>query len=163
MRRLARLAMCLGVIVVPAQAFAQQSVNLFIGGFNPRSEDARGTDDVLFANLGNLTFNIKDFNGATFGGEWLIGLGDLFDAGLGIGFYQRTVPSVYTRLVNSDGSEIEQSLKLRTVPFAATIRFLPLGHRAVVQPYVGGGVGVMWWRYSETGQWVDTRDNSIFR
>ena len=33
---------------------------------------------------------MKDFNSATVGGEWLVGLSDLFDAGLGIGFYQNT-------------------------------------------------------------------------
>jgi hypothetical protein len=45
------------------------------------------------------------------------------------------------------------------VPFSATVRFLPLGHDNPVQPYVGAGVGVFAWRYSETGQFVDTSDN----
>jgi len=145
---------------------AQQSVNFYIGGFNPRSLDARGSDDVLFNNRlvlnDPLLFDIKDLNGVTFGGEWLVGLGDFFDAGLGIGFYQRTAPSVYAHLVNTDGSEIAQDLKLRIVPFTATIRFLPLGHKAPIRPYVGGGVGVFAWRYSETGQFVDPVDKSVF-
>src|SRR5712692_2712682 len=145
---------------------AQQSVNFYIGGFNPRSLDARGSDDVLFNNRlvlnDPLLFDIKDLNGVTFGGEWLVGLGDFFDAGLGIGFYQRTAPSVYAHLVNTDGSEIAQDLKLRIVPFTATIRFLPLGHKAPIRSYVGGGVGVFAWRYSETGQFVDPVDKSVF-
>src|SRR5262249_15170039 len=55
-----------------------------------------------------------------------------------------------------------QDLKLRIVPITATVRLLPLGHHAPVRPYVGAGVGIFAWRYSETGQFVDPFDNSIF-
>jgi hypothetical protein len=106
-------------------------------------------------------FNISDFNSATFGGEYLVGLGDKFEAGLGINYQQKSVPSIYADIINTNGSEIEQTLKLRIVPFTATVRFLPLGHGSV-QPYVGGGVGVFGFRYSETGEFVDAK-NVIFR
>src|SRR5436190_1722551 len=99
---------------------------------------------VLFA--ASPTYAQQSIN--FYGGGYLVGLGHWFDAGLGVGFYQHTVPSVYRSLVNdANGSEIEQDLKLRIVPFAATVRFLPLGH-APVQPYVGAGVGLLRWRYS---------------
>ena len=120
------------------------------------------SNDVLVRNLDFLAFKIGDFTGGTFGGEYLVGLGHWFDAGLGVGVYQRTVPSVYRSQVNANGSEIEQDLKLRIVPFTATVRFLPLGH-APVQPYVGAGVGLLRWRYSESGEFVDAADGSIFR
>src|SRR5205823_3937552 len=107
-----------GVVAAPP-ASAQQAVNFYVGSFHPRGFDARGTDDVLFQNSRFLTFDVEDFRSATFGGEWLIGLTDLFDAGLGIGFYQNTTPAVYTNLVNSNNTEIEQDLKLRIVPFTA--------------------------------------------
>jgi hypothetical protein len=42
------------------------------------------------------------------------------------------------------------------------VRFLPVGH-GTVEPYVGVGVGVFNWRWSESGEFVDTSDNSIFR
>src|SRR5204863_46558 len=83
--------------------------------------------------------------------------GNNFEAGLGIGFQQRSVPSVYQDVVNSDGSEIEQTLKLRVIPFSATVRFLPLGRHTAIEPYIGAGVGVFRFHYSETGQWVDRR------
>jgi hypothetical protein len=156
-----------GVIDTRPAAAQQQTVNFYIGGFVPRDFDARGTNDVLFANTAqgkySLLFDMKDFHGVTFGGEWLVGLGDLFDAGLGIGFYQRTAPAIYENLTKDNGSEIEQDLKLRIVPFTATVRFLPLGHHAPIRPYIGGGVGVMSWRYSETGEFVDSNDDSTFR
>jgi hypothetical protein len=153
-------ALVLGFIATPS-ASAQQSVNLYLGGFVPRSLDARPDDDVLVNDQNFLDFRVSDFNGATFGGEYLVGLGDFLEGGLGIGYYQRTVPSVYLLQVNENGSEISQDLKLRVVPFTATVRFLPLGHHAPIQPYIGAGVGVLRYRYSETGQFVDS-DNSIF-
>ena len=64
--------------------------------------------------------------------------------------------------MKSNGSEIEQELRLRMVPAALTFRVLPLGQDRGFQPYLGGGLGVISWRYSESGQFVDTRDNSIF-
>lgn len=151
----------LGFVGTPV-ASAQQQVSFSIGGFSPRSEDARTTGDVLVNNLDFLAFNLKDFSGPIVGAEWLTALGDKFDAGLGVGFYQRSVPTVYNDFVNTNGTEIEQTLKLRVIPFSATVRFLPMGHHNGVEPYIGAGVGVLSYRYSETGQFLAT-DNSIFR
>ena len=172
MRRFARIglkscaaagvaALTLGLLATPT-ASAQQSFNFSIGGFTPRAEDARSPDDVLVNNLDFLAFNIKDFNSVAVGGEYLAGLGDIFEAGLGVGFQTRTVPTVYLNFVNANGTEIEQELKLRVIPVTATIRLLPLGHHASVVPYLGGGVGIFNWRYTETGQFLAT-DNTIFR
>lgn|SRR5687767_2462402 len=154
-------------LVAPSPAAAQQSFNFYLGGFTPSSEDARSrsggrSDDVLVNNLDFLSFNIKDFNNVTVGGEWLVALGDRAEAGIGLGIYSKSVPSVYADLVNEDLSEIEQDLKLRIVPFTATFRFLPLGRESGVQPYIGAGVGLYRWRYTESGEFVDF-DSSIFR
>lgn len=151
----------LGFIGTPP-ASAQQQLSFSIGGFSPRAEDGRPSGDVLVNNLDFLAFDIKDFSGPLFGAEYLTALGDKFDAGLGVGYYQRTVPTVYNEFVNANGTEIEQDLKLRIVPFTATVRFLPMGHDNGVEPYIGAGVGVLSYRYSETGEFLAT-DRSIFR
>ncbi len=143
-------------------ASAQQQISFSVGGFSPRSVDARAPGDVLVNNLDFLAFRVSDFSGPLFGAEYLAGLGDHFDAGLGVGFYQRTVPTVYSEFTNSNGTEIEQDLKLRVVPFTATVRWLPMGHHNGVEPYIGAGVGVFNYRYSESGQFLAT-DRSIFR
>jgi opacity protein-like surface antigen len=108
-----------------------------------------------------LLFEIKDFNGVHVGGEYLIGFGRI-EAGVGLGYTQRTVPTIYAHLTHSDGSEIEQDLKLRTIPVTFTARFLPLGRGAVVEPYIGAGIAAIRWKYSEVGEFVDAADNSIF-
>jgi outer membrane protein W len=148
--------------VASAQAQTTQAVNLGVGWFMVRGEDARD-NDVLIEDLQSLAFEVKDFNGPLVNGEWLIGFGDRIELGLGAGFYQRTVPSVYADVVDSDGTEIEQDLKLRIVPVSATVRFLPFGGPGDFQPYVGGGVSLLNWKYSEVGEFVDFSDNSIFQ
>ena len=171
MRRLfMRLAVAVAVVFVAGfiavpDASAQQSVNVYIGGFTPRALDARADDDVIvqngiFLSTANRTrgIDVGQFNHVTVGGEWLFGVTRIVEGGLGLGFYQRSVPTVYTDLVNTNGTDIEQNLKLRIVPFTATLRLLPFGNDAAVQPYIGAGVGVYRWRYSETGQFVDFQD-----
>ncbi len=146
-------------LAAPPAAKADQVVNFTIGYFAVRAADARVAGDVLIVDRNDLTFNIGDFSGATVGGEWLFGLNDFMEAGAGIGYYQRTVPSFYTNLVNADGTDIIQDLKLRIVPISATVRFFPISRRGPIQPYVGAGVGIFLWRYSETGQFVDANNN----
>jgi hypothetical protein len=150
------------LLVTAQSAHAQQTVNFTIGYFTPHGFDARVSGDVLVADRNVQTFDIKDFNGPSIGGEWLIPLGNFLEAGAGVSFTRRTVPSVYTRLVNANGTEIRQDLRLRTVPIDLTFRVLPLGQHIGFQPYIGGGLGIVNWRYSEFGQFVDTTDNSIF-
>ena len=163
MRRLFLAGLMVAAIMTPSIASAQQSLNFSVGGFVPRGEDGRDNTDVLVNNLDFLAFNIKDFDGVTFGAEWLTGLGHNFEAGFGAGYYSQSVPAVYLDFVNTNGTEIEQDIKLRVVPFTATVRFLPLGHRRNgIQPYIGGGVGVFAWHYSETGDFLAT-DRTIFR
>jgi hypothetical protein len=152
------------LLAVAGTASAQQTVNFNVGYFAVRGQDARtgaactncGRDvDVLIADHDFLTFDFKDFNGATIGGEWLVPLGTFAEAGAGLSFSRRTVPSVYTDFINADGSEIDQNLRLRLLPVDFTIRLLPLGQRSPFQPYVGAGVSVINWRYSEFGDFID--------
>ena len=158
-------------ILAPSAAQAQirqvstsdhtQAIGFTLGGFFPKGLDSRDADDVLLHDQADLVFNIGDFKGVSVSGEWLFALGDFVEAGVGAGFYQRTVPSVYKEFTHDSGNEIEQDLKLRVVPVTATVRFLPIG-RGSVEPYVGVGIGAFNWRYSEVGEFVDTSDSSIF-
>ena len=72
------------------------------------------------------------------------------------------MPAIYDEWINEDGSEIEQELRLRIMPLTAVVKILPLGARRAIQPYVGGGLGVYFWRYSETGEFLAT-DGNLFR
>jgi hypothetical protein len=158
-------AATIGFSAVPAAA--QQTLNFSLGYFTVRGEDARVEGDILTEHLGadaELVYEMDDFNGLSIGGEWLVPIGQYLEAGAGASFTRRTVPSVYNDFTHDDGSEIEQDLRLRLVPVALTIRVLPLGQRSGVQPYFGAGLGIINWRYSETGEFIDfARGGAIFR
>lgn len=156
---LAAVSLVAAFIATPS-ASAQQSVNFFVGGFVPTSLDARGdlvgnkSTDVIARDQDVFAFRFDRFKAATVGGEYLFPLGNFFEAGAGIGFYQRTVPAVDKDFVDSSGNNIGMNMQLRIVPFNATFRVLPLGHNGGFEPYFGAGVGVFGWRYSETGDFV---------
>lgn len=162
-KMLVSAAMFVVCVWASPSAYAQQSLALGVGHFALRGADTRVVDDVLLENLNVFAFDLRDFNNGTVSGDWLIGAGDYFEAGIGVGFYQRTVPSVYLDFVDNDGAEIFQEFKLRVVPLTATIRVLPFGRHAAVQPYFGAGIGAFNWRYSEVGEFIDFDTFDIFR
>ena len=141
--------------VASAQDLGRQTVNFTLGYFTPFGFDARDDDDVLLANSAFLLFDIDDFHGASVGGEWLFPLARHIEGGIGVSFTSQTVHSVYADFVDSDGTEIDQDLHLRLTPIAFTVRLIPVSPRSPFQPYVGGGVGLINWRYSERGEFVD--------
>jgi len=161
MLRLRRLAWSFSVVglvaafLAPRDAAAQQSINLYLGGFVPHGLGDRGVDDVFVQNSNTLAYDFGRFKGVTGGAEYLVALGNLFDAGLGVGYYAQTVTATDRDFVYPDGSEVLADLRLRIVPITATVRFLPLGHHDAIVPYVGGGVGIYNWHYSEVGDFVD--------
>ena len=155
-RLVATAAAALLVVLAAADsASAQQALNISVGYFAITGEDGRVDDDVLVANRELFLFDFSDFNSAAIGAEWLAPIGEFLEASAGVALTSQTVPTIYEHFVQPDGREIEQDLRLRIVPITATLRVLPLGRHAVVQPYVGGGIGIFNWRYSETGDFID--------
>lgn len=162
--------MALVILLAPAAADAQirqvgtsssdgnSTVNFSIGYFALKGLESRVAEDVLLNNLQNthpLLFEVKDFNSVTFGAEYLLGLGSNFEAGVGVGYSQRTVPTVYADLTRPGDVEIEQELKLRQVPVSFTGRVLLLPRGSSVEPYIGAGIVAIRYRYSEVGDFVD--------
>jgi hypothetical protein len=141
--------------VASAQGLGRQTVNFTLGYFTPLGPDARDDDDVLNANSTFLLFDVDDFNGASVGGEWLFPLARHIEGGIGVSFSSQTVPSIYQDFVDPDGTEVDQDLRLRMVPLAFTLRLVPVDPRSPVQPFIGAGVGLVSWRYSEIGEFID--------
>ena len=174
--RIASVILAFVILLAPAAASAQirqvntssstgnSTVNFTIGYFGLKGLESRVPDDVLLNNLLNqhpLLFEIKDFNSAVVGGEYLFGIGRHFEAGVGVAFSQRTVPTVYADLTRPGDVEIEQELKLRQVPVTFTGRVLLLPRGSAVEPYVGGGLIAIRYRYSEVGDFI-APDLTIF-
>jgi hypothetical protein len=141
----------------------QQTVNFTIGGFVPHGLDSRVGGDVLTANSTFLVFDLDEFNSVSVGGEWLFPIGRFVEGGAGVSFTHATVPTVYRCCVDNAGFEIEQDLKLRRTPIDLTLRVLPLSASSPVQVYFGGGISLISWRYTETGDFIDfNNDGQVF-
>jgi hypothetical protein len=143
------------------------------GGFIPKGQDGRVAGDVL-----NETFGFRNgfrtlfddvgekdpihlFAGPSINGEVLFGLGDFVEAGVGVGYYTKTRDSFYTDFTDLDGTDIEQSTRLRIVPLSVTVRAFPIGRTTPVQPYVGGGINFYRWQYREDGEFIDFSDDTL--
>ena len=171
-----RRTVLVSTLLVAALAAAPQPASadtLFggtFGGFFPRGEDGRATGDVLSETFGfrngfrTLWDDVGDkdpiklFSGPSINGEVLFGLGDFVEAGVGVGYYAKERDSFYTDFTDTDGTDIEQSTRLRIVPLSVTARVFPIGRTTPVQPYVGGGVNFYRWQYREQGEFIDFSD-----
>ena len=142
-------------------ALAQQTVNLSLGYSMMRT--GRVATDILLIEHHDLAFEFRAFNVPAIGVEWLVPIGNHLEGGLGASFSRDTVPTVHVGVVNSDGSAIPRELRLRQMPLALTFRFLPLGQSYRVQPYIGGGLAVISWRFSESGDFATSSRRTIFR
>src|SRR5580704_17005420 len=91
------VALVLGFIATP-NASAQQSFDLYLGGFQLGSYGARGPYDAIgqdaaslstlnTLNAGGSGIDLGQFTGVTGGGEWLVRLNRNVEVGLGLGFY----------------------------------------------------------------------------
>jgi opacity protein-like surface antigen len=162
-------------LAAPASAQVVHSLTLGLGVFMPRGMDSRVAGDTLVANLtqplipgtdppstGSLDFAINDFRSVPLFGEWGIGLGDHFEIAIGSGYQTKKVASRYRDLVNGpEELEIEQDLRLRVIPVTGIARVL-FGRMGGFQPYVGGGIAILNFRYSESGEFVDTTTFEVF-
>ncbi len=157
----------------PPTASADTLFGGTFGGFFPKGEDGRTSGDVLaetfgvrngFRTLWDDTGDrepIKLFSGPAVNGEVLFGLGDFVEAGVGIGYYSKERDSFYTDFEDLDGTDIEQSTRLRIVPLSVTVRAFPIGRTTPVQPYVGGGINFYRWQYREVGEFIDFSDPTL--
>jgi hypothetical protein len=162
------------VVATPASAQVVQSVQVGVGGFFPAGINSRDNDDVLLRNyLGEalpgrpsvtdaLAFEMRDFRSAHLTGEWNVTVGDRIELGIGTGFYRKTVPTVYYDLEDDRGRDISQELSLRIAPITGVVRFMPFGRAGQAQPYVGAGVSLLNFRYSEDGDFVDGDTLDVF-
>ena len=152
------------VLACSSSALAQDAVfGANIGGFLGMAEESRASDDVLRQNLSFLDFDLADFNGVSVGGDFAVSLGSFVEVGAGLNYYQRSVPTVYSRFVDEDGTEIESDMKLRNIPISFTAKVFPLTRDGGFQPYIGGGVQINRWRYTEVGEFLDFSNGEIFR
>jgi hypothetical protein len=149
--------------VVAQDAWKRQSQELqFRGGwFFPT-----GNSDFWDENEQVFTIETGDFDDFIFGVTLLTPVNNHVEVGFNVDFYDDGVVSEYRDFTDSNGFPILHDSKLDVVPMTVDFRILPGGrtseHRSrgrYIQRkpavYFGGGVGVSYWKYEESGDFID--------
>lgn len=144
-----------GLAVAPGQA-AAGGLDLRAGAFFPRA------DSNLFDDVNELfTADKEDWRGFTGGAEFSLGLADHVELGFHIDGYSRTLDTTYRDFTRPSGREIEQTLKLTTVPVGASLRFVANPTRGAFTPYAAVGADVVFYEYEEFGDFIDFFDDDL--
>ena len=133
-------------------AYAQQALSLNVGALFLENDVLRKTPALYALDTG-------DFTGVTVGAEWLTAVGRHIEVGVGIDHYSDRVPRYH---LDFDSDKITQDFLLRVTPVTFTVRFVGFGMDAPLQPYIGGGIGVLNWRYGEEAERLDYRTGGTY-
>lgn len=142
------LSLLVSLLALAGRAEAQQVIGVSVGTFTVASESSRSTGDVIRANTEFQTFDVGDFNNLVVGGDWMLAFGEYLEAGAGFEFYQKSVSGTQPMPESSEAS-LALDMTVRTISVPITARVFPLTRSTRVQPYVGGGVSIHFWRYAE--------------
>ena len=120
----------------------------------------------------DFTIDRRDFDSPYIGGEIAVRLSERWDIGLSLGFQKSSIDSEYREFIGADDLPILQVTELRQVPAVASLKFYPfdrgrsLGRFAwiprTVAPFVGAGVGVVSYRFEQSGEFIDFETNDIY-
>ncbi|NJD09268.1 MAG: hypothetical protein FIB01_02110 [Gemmatimonadetes bacterium] len=167
-----------GALVLPAAAQAQEGfrfrepsvqLSLRFGADLPRVS-GRLFDDMR----DRLTLDAGNFAAENLGADVLFRVAPMLDLGIGLDYAESTAESEYRDFTFDDAQEspIQQVTKLRRVPLNALLRVYPAGRGESLAryawvpkrfvPFVGGGLGVLWYRLEQEGHFVDEDTYDIF-
>lgn len=178
-RLAATLALILGLAGLTTSAHAQIAGDGFLfkqpaGSLTLRGGLARAdaASDIFAFTTRELTLDRGDFNGPAIAAEIAVRLSNRFDFTLGAGFSLAKASSEFRDWVDTDDQPIEQTTKFQRVPLTAGLKayLTPRGRTigsfawlpARWAPYVGAGAGIVWYRFSQKGEFVDYQSLDIF-
>ncbi len=141
-----------GTVLLASSAWAD-SLSVRLGVFVPR-----GQSDIWDLNRRETTLTTGQMVGGTLGVGYDLFAGRWLNAAVAVSFYERDRDVEDRDYVYPDGTPIVRTIQLRIVPLEASLKFLPLGrNRRGAIPYVGAGLGIYFWQYAETGDFVFNR------
>lgn len=175
----ALLFLLLAPVTIASTASAQSSGSDYLFRRPAASIEVRG--GIASPSLGSqlfsfvqevLTLDRGDFRGFTGGAGVNASVGDRTTVGLDFTYHRRSTGSEYRDWVEDDGSPIVQTSSLIRAPILAKARvyLLPRGRTVgsfawipeSYAPYLGAGAGLMWHRFTQSGDFVDIADSTIY-
>jgi hypothetical protein len=160
-------------LILPFAADARaQGLDLRIGGFLPRLRDcgipsSQPAEYTLFQDVCELYVPINEggfdtaFDGVYGGGEYNHVIMKNVELAVHFDYYQETVDTFYRDYERPDGTNIFQSLRLRSAPLGVSLRFVPTSKRVKIAPFVGGGIDAVFYQYEEFGDFIDFFDPDL--
>ena len=161
-----------GLAAASPPARAQDSGNGFLfqpptgslvlrGGF----DQALAHSDIFTQAISDLTLSRRDFGGFSVSGQLAATETPRWDLVLEAGWSGSSTGSEYRHWVDNNYLPIQQTTTFQRVPLTVGARYylLPrgemIGHLAWVPrrfaPFVGAGVGAMWYRFRQYGDFID--------
>ncbi|MBN2265883.1 MAG: hypothetical protein JW775_08730 [Candidatus Aminicenantes bacterium] len=167
------------LLLAPTLAFSD-SIQLRLGYYMPRALSnsylADHPDSLWTIELDQMSFDLKEYRGGMFGIGYDRFLGPNLSLSLALDFYNRSqVGYYYDWVVNSLeegdfafpyelylGDDIVHSYRVTMTPLQASLKFLPLGRRTKLIPYIGGGASVFFWGVKMFGDQVNFGDPWVY-
>jgi hypothetical protein len=178
MKKLTVLAAGL-LLLVPSLAFSD-SFSLRLGYFMPRALSnnyfAAHDNSLWTIELSQMSFRTSDYRGLTFGASYEYFVNKTVSLALTVDSFRRDKTGYYDDWVmfsldegdfafpyaDYDGDDIFHSFRVSSTPLQLSVKFAPLGRKARLIPFVGGGAGIYFWNVAMYGQYVDFGDPWVY-
>jgi opacity protein-like surface antigen len=154
-----------------ASGFSLRQPRVFIGGHIGFSIP-RANSDLFDMITRELTLKKSDFRAATFGGDIGVPIRQHFATVFSFDYSRTTTNSESRDFVENNGDPIAQTTRMTQVPVTVTVRYYPrkMGETAGsyawiptrLNPYIGGGVGILHYSFTQSGRFVDRQNLNIF-
>ena len=130
-----------------------------------------GSDVFTFA-IDELTLSARDFSALTLAGDFGFRVTPRAEVVIGVSSSRSSAPSEFRNWVDNNRRPIEQTTMFQRVPVTASVKaYLTQPGRTIgnfawiparYAPYVGGGGGVMWYRFEQHGDFIDFSTTRVF-
>lgn len=175
----AAIVVVAGMLAAAPPARAQRSGDGFLfhapsGSFVLRLgfDQPSARSDIFSDVTSQFTLRKSDFRGLSIGGELTAEVSPRTQLVFGLEWSGSSRGSEYQHYVDNQGLPIEQTTSFERVPLTAGVRYylaLPgqaVGHLAWVPsryaPWVGGGIGAMWYQFRQSGDFIDLSTMAVF-
>jgi opacity protein-like surface antigen len=154
------------VLAVPVSASAGD-LTLRVGAFIPSVNSNLFSDDSdLYSRVGSgdatpAGLKKSDWIGVSGGLAYFSKIAPNVQLGVSVDGYGRQFDTSYRNYTRPDGSEVQQTLRVRMIPLGLSIRIAPTSRRARLAPYIEFGGDAISYKYEEFGDFIDFQDDSL--
>ncbi|MEO8621948.1 MAG: outer membrane beta-barrel protein [bacterium] len=133
---------------------------------------ANAKSDVFAQSIDLLTIDKSDFSGINVGAEIGFPVTSRLELSFDASYSHASKGSEFRHFIDNNDKPIEQTTTFDRVPLTGNVRFylVPPGRTigklawipAKVVPWIGAGAGMMYYRFLQTGDFVDFQTTNVF-